>query len=101
MQQQAVVHVHRFGAGDAGIDVVPPAVAVPWSVRLLRLRVWLRRHVVRNRWFDRLVLLVIIANSVFLALDNPRDSEDSDIQRVIAVSENVRARARAGLGVRT
>jgi hypothetical protein len=86
--------------------IVPPSVLVPQLVpasipyenvdgaaatRWQRTRVFVKQRVVAHPAFDRITLVFILANCVFLALDNPLDSPQSRIQHVLAISDMVRA----------
>jgi len=43
------------------------SVTTPFRVRFIKL--------VNNPWFDRTILVVIVANCIFLAMDNPREPQ--------------------------
>jgi hypothetical protein len=84
--------------------IVPPPVLVPQLVpasipyenvdgaaatRWQRTRVFVKQRVVAHPAFDRITLVFILANCVFLALDNPLDSPQSRIQHVLVISDMV------------
>jgi hypothetical protein len=81
----------------APVFLRPPLVVVPFDVsepqqsRWQRTRVFVKQRVVAHPAFDRITLVFILANCVFLALDNPLDSPQSRIQHVLAISDMVRA----------
>ena len=71
------------GGGGGGVC---GRVATAWA----SLRRSLLADVVARPWFDRVVLLVIVANSVCLALDQPLADQASGRQRTLAVLDMVR-----------
>jgi hypothetical protein len=62
--------------------------------RWQRARTFVRERVVAHPAFDKITLVFILTNCVFLALDNPLDPPESKIQRVLAISDTVRVRGR-------
>ena len=71
-----------LGSGVAGANVPPNA----W----LAFRRFMLERVVRNKWFDTVIMCFILANCVTLALDNPLDDPASTMVRVLAVVDLVR-----------
>ena len=76
-------------------DVVRVGRDTAWG----RWRWFLLHHVVTRRWFDRIVLAVIAANSVCLALDEPLADQESARQRALAVLDQVGGWACGSSGV--
>ena len=76
---------HSTGSAVSGGGVCG-RVATAWA----SLRRSLLADVVARPWFDRVVLLVIVANSVCLALDQPQADQASGRQRTLAVLDMVR-----------
>jgi hypothetical protein len=79
---------HSTGSTVSGGGVCG-RVATAWA----SLRRSLLADVVARPWFDRVVLLVIVANSVCLALDQPLADQASGRQRTLAVLDVVRVSA--------
>ncbi len=69
---------------DGGVDFGGPA-ATAWA----RVRSFMLVHVVTKKWFDSSVLLLILINCVFLALDNPLDDPASPKQRLLVAFDTV------------
>ncbi len=89
-QAVAKIHFHR-------LDLAPHA-SVPAIVRPSRwaaLRELLLTHVVLGKWFDNMVLVIILGNCIALALDNPLDDPDSYKQQVLVKLDSVRSSASA------
>lgn len=88
---RTVSHATSFEDTDdlsgAEQDVVRVGRTTPWG----RWRWFLLRDVVTRRWFDRIVLAVIAANSICLAMDEPLADQESSRQRALAVLDKVGA----------
>ena len=69
--------------------IAPPLNVVrrsAWS----RFRLWLLTEVVLQRWFDVTILVIIAANCVDLALDQPYDDPQSPKQIFVVGADKVR-----------
>ena len=77
---------------DTPVPVTKPSA---WSTA----RRWLLTEVVLQKWFDYLVLVVIAANCVTLALDQPLDDPASPKQRVLQVADKVGVAARQSVAL--
>eukprot|EP01084_Bolivina_argentea_P006659 12632_1 len=51
-----------------------------------KIRRFVRQEIVQTSWFETVILIVILINCVFLALDNPTN-EDETLQDVILITE--------------
>ncbi len=71
-----------FAPEEGGVDF---DVGSRWQA----FRRFVRERIVQHKLFDNIVLVFILANCVFLALDSPLDDPESAKQKALATADNV------------